>query len=140
MSSFYGHNLVHGSAMSNLRSCKGNAPSKLLSRISCCFPTIICDTNREFDGSYLTQNHPSFQSRLSPLSRLLCPHPWPQGPLNGPSVAVYIYLRPLLPLSVSRPTYDLLTPLGFSLDIRYPKVSMSKTEFTLPHLSLIPCS
>lgn len=70
------------------------------------------------------------------LSRLLCPHPWPHGLVNGPSVAPSIHVR--LHLSVCE--HDLLTPLRCSLDTMFPKLTVSKIEFTLPDLYLISCS
>lgn len=55
-------------------------------------------------------------SRLKPLSRL-CPHPWPHGPVSGPSVATCLYSGHTS--CVSRLVHDLIAPLCCSLDSGY---------------------
>lgn len=56
-----------------------------------------------------------------------------QWPFSGPQ-----YSCQATSLSVCE--YDLLTPLRCSSDTMFPKLRVSKTEFTLPDLYLISCS
>lgn len=59
---------------------------------------------------------------------------WPrQWPFSGPQ-----YSCQAMSLSVCE--YDLLTPLRCSSHTMFPKLRVSKTEFTLPDLYLISCS